>query len=380
MAIPTSANYVFLPWVRQGAASGIQTLDSLSANQAGVVLVSVKLRVNNTDDIDRQVRLYGPGDITGIDPQQVVRTEPTHLASDFEPNYFPAIEFDRPDFPWLFTPAKADDTGRLRPWLCLVVVRKQEGVTLSLDRNLPLPVLEIKAPARPDHELPDLSESWAWAHAQIAGSQRDAGSLKQSLAGDPALTVSRLLCPRRLDPLTDYLACVVPAFRLGCKAGLGLSIEPADEQPPLGLAPAWVVGAQAPTQVTLPVYFYWEFRTGAGADFEALVRLLEARKMPPEAGKRPMDISQPGFTITPPPPPGTTLELEGALRVLNAPTADWPDDTRTAVSGRAQKNSRYAVAGDESGRRSAARPADLRRLASGATHGERPACGANLAG
>ena len=138
-----------------------------------------------------------------------------HLASDFEPNYFPAIEFDRPDFPWLFTPAKADDTGRLRPWLCLVVVRKQEGVTLSLDRNLPLPVLEIKAPARPDHELPDLSESWAWAHAQIAGSQRDAGSLKQSLAGDPALTVSRLLCPRRLDPLTDYLACVVPAFDAG---------------------------------------------------------------------------------------------------------------------------------------------------------------------
>ena len=52
MAVPTSANYVFLPWVRQGAASGIQTPDSLSANQAGVVSVSVKLRVNDTDDID----------------------------------------------------------------------------------------------------------------------------------------------------------------------------------------------------------------------------------------------------------------------------------------------------------------------------------------
>ena len=174
MADPTSANYVFLPWVRQGAASGIQTTDSLSANQAGVVSVPVKLRVNNTDDIDRQVRLYGPGDVTGIDPQQVVRTEPRHLATDFEPNYFPAIEFDRPDFPWLFTPAKADAAGKLRPWLCLVVVRKQEGVTLRVDRNLPLPVLEIKEPARPEVELPDLSESWAWAHAQVAGSLRDA--------------------------------------------------------------------------------------------------------------------------------------------------------------------------------------------------------------
>src|SRR4051794_36016908 len=126
---PPPANYVFLPWVRQGAASGIQTPD-MSAHQAGVVSITVKLRVNDTPDIERHVRLYGPGDITGIDPQQVVRTEPRHLAMDFEPNYFPAIEFDRPDFPWLFTPAQADDSGKLRPWFCLVVVQKQEGVTL----------------------------------------------------------------------------------------------------------------------------------------------------------------------------------------------------------------------------------------------------------
>ena len=248
MADPTSANYVFLPWVRQGAASGIQTLDSLSANQAGVVSVAVKLRVNDTPDIERQVRLYGPGDVTGIDPQQVVRTEPRHLATDFEPNYFPAIEFDRPDFPWLFTPARADAAGKLRPWLCLVVVRKQEGVTLHVDPNLPLAVLEIKAPARPERELPDLSESWAWAHAQVTGSRRAAGSLKAALAGDPALTVSRLLCPRRLDPVTEYLACVVPAFELGRKAGLGEQIKAADEQPPLGLAPAWTAGAQSPAR------------------------------------------------------------------------------------------------------------------------------------
>ena len=326
MAVPTSANYVFLPWVRQGAASGIQIPDSLSANQAGIVSVTVRLRVNATDDIDRQVRLYGPGDVTGIDPQQVVRTEPRHLAMDFEPNYFPAIEFDRPDFPWLFTPAKADASGRLRPWLCLVVVRKQEGVTLRAERNLPLPVLEIKAPARPERELPDLSESWAWAHAQVTGSQRDADSLRTSLAGDPALTVSRLLCPRRLDPVTEYLACVVPTFALGRKAGLGETISPADEQK---LEPAWASGAQSPAQVTLPVYLHWEFRTGAGGDFEVLVRSLEPRQMPEEVGKRRMEISQPGFRITPPLPPGKTLELEGALRVADTQTAEWSKETRT---------------------------------------------------
>src|SRR6185295_295817 len=190
----SSANYVFLPWVRQGAAAGIQTPDSLSKDQAGVVSIPVNLQVNHGNDIDRRVRLFGPGDVTGIDPLQVIRTEPRHLAQDFEPSYFPAIEFDRPDFPWLFTPAKANDSGKLRPWLCLVVVRKQEGVNLLVDRNLPLPVLEIKSPAQPRNELPDLAESWVWAHTQVTGSRPESDPLKKALGGDPALNLSRLLC------------------------------------------------------------------------------------------------------------------------------------------------------------------------------------------
>ncbi|MCM3902398.1 MAG: hypothetical protein ND866_11885 [Pyrinomonadaceae bacterium] len=319
----TSSNYVFLPWVRQGAASGIQTPD-MSANQAGVVTVSVKLAVNNTPpEIERQVRLYGPGDVTGIDQLQVIRTEPRHLATDFEPNYFPAVEFDRPDFPWLFTPAKANDAGKLRPWLCLVVIRKQEGVTLSVDRNLPLPVLDI---AQPKTELPDLSESWAWAHAQVTGSALNQGSLESSLAGNPALTLSRLLCPRRLDPLTDYLACVVPTFELGRKAGLGIPIQRDDvRNEEKELLPAWTPEADS---VRLPVYFHWEFRTGTGGDFETLVKLLTARDLreTPKVGKRLVDISDPDFNVTL--PVDTTLELEGALRVLNAATAEWPEVTR----------------------------------------------------
>ena len=166
----SNANYVFLPWVRQGAASGIQTPDRLGrVTQPGIFASRSALR-STTRTITRNVRLYGPGDVTGIDPQQVVRTVPPHLAADYEPNYFPPIEFDRPDFPWLFTPAAADADERLRPWICLVVVRKQEGVSLPTDRSRPLPVLEIKAPALPQAELPDLTESWAWAHAQVMGS------------------------------------------------------------------------------------------------------------------------------------------------------------------------------------------------------------------
>lgn len=320
----SSANYIFLPWVRQGAASGIKTPD-MSANQPGVVSVRVKLGLNNASpDIERQVRFYGPGDITGIDRLQVIRTEPRHLSTDFEPNYFPAVEFDRPDFPWIFTPAVANADGKLRPWLCLVVVRKQHDVTLRVDRHLPLPVLEIKAHAA--HELPDLAESWAWAHAQVAGSARNKDSLEKSLGGDPLLTLSRLLCPRRLDPLTDYVACVVPTFESGRKAGLGLTIRRDGEQDEeKELLPAWTPQADA---VTLPVYFHWEFRTGTGGDFEALVKLLSARDLRdiPKVGKRLVDISDPDFNIAL--PAGTTLELEGALRVAGASTAEWQEMTR----------------------------------------------------
>ena len=320
-----TANYIFLPWVRQGAASSIQIVDR-SPNQPGVVSVPVNLEVNNDPNpIKQTVRLYGPGDVTGIDQQQVVRTEPRNLSFDFEPNYFPAIEFDRPDFPWLLTPAKADTNGILRPWLCLIVVKKQDGVTLRSGGNLTLPVLEIKSAAG---ELPDLSESWAWAHVQVAGTSPDKTSLQNALAGDPALTVSRLLCPRRLDPLTHYIACVVPTFELGRKAGLGLPIR-RDEQvnEEKELKPAWEAGAAS---VTLPVYYHWEFRTGTSGDFEALVGLLKPADLRdiPGLGKRQVDIGQ-AFGKLAVVPSGTTLELEGALRVPQSPAAVWPDTTKT---------------------------------------------------
>ncbi len=319
-----SAKHTFLPWVQPGVVADLsdQAIDRLVPSQPAAISLPVKLVVNTTA-VEKTVRLYGPGEVTAIDPQQVIRLEPKHLTTDFEPNYFPAIEFDRPDFPWLFTPAKADSLNRLRPWLCLVVVRKQEGVELRPADTLPLAVLEIKDPARPGDELPDLSESHFWAHAQVTGALP--GQLQAALDSSPAQTASRLLCPRRLDPLTEYFACVVPAFEVGRKAGLN---EPTDAT---SLAPAWLSGSQAPNEIILPVYFSWEFRTAAGGDFEELVRRLEPRELPPQVGKRPMDISSPGFPLKPAPPPdaeGTIIGLEGALRIVDSESDPWPDSVR----------------------------------------------------
>ena len=114
-----AASLSFLPWVRQGAAGAIGTPDSLGPGQPAVAQVAITLAVNDSPVPTTAVRLRGPADVVGIDANQVLRTDPPPNTSDFESNCFPAIEFDRADFPWLFTPAKANPNTQLRPWLCL---------------------------------------------------------------------------------------------------------------------------------------------------------------------------------------------------------------------------------------------------------------------
>ena len=320
-----AANLSFLPWVRQGAAGAIAAPDTLGPRQPAVADVSVVLNVNDAPLPPTTLRLRGPADVVGIDPHQVLRTDPRPNTSDFEPNCFPAIEFDRADFPWLFTPAKANTNTQLRPWLVLVVIRRQDGVQLTSSSAAPLPALRIGAPAKPFLELPDLKDSWAWAHSQAAADNATTpNAVASALNGAPQLSLSRLVCPRVLTPNTDYLACVVPAFELGRKAGLGLPIADADLVAATALSPSWTLTATAPTQVQLPVYYSWQFRTGAEGDFASLAKRLRIN-LPDGLGKRTVSIGKPGFKVPTLPPDvlePATVDVEGALMPLNV--ADSP--------------------------------------------------------
>src|SRR5262245_9677017 len=190
MPAAPSASLSFLPWVRQGAAGAIATVDTLGSAQAAVADLKITLSVNSQALPDVLVRLRGPADVVGIDVHQIVRTDPRPRTSDFESNCFPSIEFDRADFPWLFTPARANTNTKLRPWLCLVVVRKQDGVELTSTVDAPLPILKIAAPAKPFRELPDLKESWAWAHSQAAAdNSSDPNGVSNALNGAPQLSL-----------------------------------------------------------------------------------------------------------------------------------------------------------------------------------------------
>src|SRR5262245_20038853 len=141
-----AANIVFLPWIRQGAAVAISTPDNFG-ELPGSATLAATLMVNGTDPpISMQVRLLAPSDVAAIGSRDIVRREPPPNSATFEPNHFASVEFDRPDFPWLFTPAKAGANASLRPWLCLIVVRKQDGVTMLPGTGASLPAVEIAFP------------------------------------------------------------------------------------------------------------------------------------------------------------------------------------------------------------------------------------------
>lgn len=304
---------VFLPWVDRGGAAVLPD-DRPDAHPPNRVSTRAEVVVNQTGRAAITIELMGPGDVTAIAAQQVIRTDPAPGTRTFESNYLALVEFDEPSLPWLFTPAAAV-SGRLRPWLCLVVVDVTPGVRLDPPAGGPLPVLRIGPPARAEAQLPDLAESWAWAHAQVATDNPGGAALVTALDGDPSRNLSRLVCSRLLAEQTEYLACVVPTFEAGRRAGLGKDPSGAE-------GPAWTL-APGMAPVELPVYHHWRFATGPAGDFQSLALAIRARPVPATFGSRPIDLSTAGLGLAD--TDDAQIRLGGALRSLSSGGDIWSD-------------------------------------------------------
>lgn len=332
MSIP----YLFAPWSRRGLARAHQNSDepigTLEVRPRITIGLTLQAREPGKDGVvelsgNVKLAMYGPADIIGIDTRLIVRTDPKPNVTNFEPNYRAIVDFDPPDFPWLLTPARASGKDHLRPWLVLVVLeRTKTGLpTLAAGNSRPLPSITVRA-ADVKTELPDLKDSWKWAHTQ-AVSDKDPGDIRglsNEFNEHPSRSISRLVCPRRLQEGTRYVACLVPATDGGRLRGLG---EPLESD---NLGPAW--SSSSTGDVELPVYFHWEFATGPVGDIETLARRLRTPKQYEEANVGPLPAvgTQPvavdaehllfeGAT------PGKT-EFEGALVPLGFKPAD-PDPT-----------------------------------------------------
>lgn len=301
MPTPTLGTYAFLPWLRRGMATQISRRDGdARADTHATVPVSVTLNTNLTVAV--AIALRGPGEVSLLDHDGIVRVYPKPNAFDVESNYFPLLEFEQPDLPWRYTPASASATDRLRPWICLVTLADDEITGFQeADADGKPAIVTVASGA----SLPDLAQSWAWAHVQVSGEDAadvTPASLQTLLSSSHERFVSRLVSPRRLEPNRTYRTLLVPAFERGRVAGLG------DEPTGDGLTPAWTAASSA---LRLPVFHSWRFGTGVAGDFEYLARQVRARPISPGVGTRPIDVSDPGLGLPLANP--APLMIEGAL-------------------------------------------------------------------
>ncbi|HEX6716046.1 MAG TPA: hypothetical protein VF088_02990 [Pyrinomonadaceae bacterium] len=322
-----SDDFTFVPWAREGLANSINAAGALRAS----VPVQLRLTARELDGAEvphdlpaRNVELYGPGDVIGIDSRAVIRTEPRSEVTNFEPNYLAAIEFYDEDFPWRYTPATPTAAdSRLSPWIVLIVLKEEKEFEEGGDvRNRPLTFITLINNAL-QTAFPNPDHLWAWAHVhanrsltaenEIVALDRNevAQRLDDVVKENADLAYSRIVCPRRLEANTTYHAVLLPAFESGRLAGLGLD----PTQTPAANANAW--SSNGEEQNNFPVYYRWRFRTGEVGDFEYLVRLLKPRQADKRVGTRELDVQQPGSNL-----PGIAdpnlrgvLQLGGALRV-----------------------------------------------------------------
>jgi hypothetical protein len=339
-------SYAFLPWLRQGVARTITATDGDSSvllrATAHVELTLTGQALDNSTlegHIGRDVELYGPGEVIGIESRAIIRTDPRPWITNVEPNYVAHIEFYEEDFPWRYTPAAPDVSRlKLRPWITLVVLKDTGDPATSEFREAkavadrPLSFISVKDFAA----FPAPEDLWAWAHVHVNGHlgatldelvaadvPAAVGRLESALSTNPDIAYSRIVCPRRLEENYAYHAFLIPTFERGRLAGLGMD----PDQAPFATASAWVDYGGRPEPLNIPYYYRWYFRTGGEGDFESLVRLLKWKTADPRVGRRDMDVQAPGSNI-----PGILNDnLHGILRLggaLRAPLITLTTDGR----------------------------------------------------
>jgi hypothetical protein len=325
--------YTFLPWVRTGLAAAVTGPAAPAEGKPprANATIHVKIEGDNgaTKTVDKDVTLRGPGDVVGIDSHEIVRRVPAPNSFNVEESFLAHVEFNRPELPWLFSPFAPEGNDQLRPWLALVVCGAERATVQPGPAGLPQQLLTHRG------ELQPLDDAWAWAHAQVIGPKDGAPTVDDRLTEDYAPTnLSRILCPRKLEPGKSYIACLVPTFDCGVKAGLGSG--------PGTLAWAWERSpGDADKQITLPVYDSWRFSVGPAGDFESLAERLVGIAAPWQIGRRMIDTGDPrgGMPALPAGAPGEIQVLRCALvsptlippGAAASETNVWPAATRDTL-------------------------------------------------
>jgi len=90
------ASFAFLPWMRRG----ISALIGGSTNTGRHLTIPVEVSFTQNRSASVNLSLFGPAEVSGLDPRMVIRTWPVSNTYEAQPNYFPMLDFDQPDLPW----------------------------------------------------------------------------------------------------------------------------------------------------------------------------------------------------------------------------------------------------------------------------------------
>jgi hypothetical protein len=245
------------------------------------------------------IPMFGEADVTGLDARVVKRVWPQPDVTDAEQTGVPLVEFSEPDLPWRYTPEGPDNSGHLRPWICLIVLAEEEFELLPSGEGRPLTEVVIKGAAVP---LPSISEASLWAHVDLnspdetlADGSPESDDLARFLRDHPHQAVSRLLAGRKLLARKRYTAMVVPTA-----------------------ARYWP--STPPETRRLPVYHHWSFSTGTEGSFLSLAkRIRSTAELGPEVGQRTVRVVVPHLIAEQGGRTVTEIQLRGALTPLGAP-------------------------------------------------------------
>ena len=318
------SRYRYLPWVREGAAHAYDTPDKQAAVLARpdgkpISAVPIGLLVNDKTRVDVPLRIYGPGDVVGIDPRAVLRTDPLaeHRRLRAE---LPRVH--RVRHPGLPLALHAGRGRHERPAAPVARARRRSagrGRGPAPDEPGPAAAARRRrerapGPGRtPGRGRTRRSSSWTRR-------RRSSRSSPRSPTGtSPAWCARGGSSPR---PATSRASCRPsrPAARRGSAARSRRPTRTSSRPPGAATAAG-----------ELPVYYHWEFATGAGGDFETLARRLKPRAVGPDVGKRKLRVGKQPFGL----PNAGVLQLEGALVApgeLTRPRPPTPSGPRCATS------------------------------------------------
>ena len=295
----------------------------------------------------------GPGDVDRDRPARG-RSAPTRRrgTADFEPNYFAC---DRVRHARL--PVAVHARGGRRERAAAAVARASSSCAAA--RTSTLRVEPRPAAAACSTRPPPSCPTWpSRGRGRTRRSSRPRRAEPVAAAAHVAAraqNLSRLICPRRLEPATRYLACVVPAFEAGRKAGLGRRGHAPTTR--TSLAPAW--DGDAARSCSCPSTTTGSSPPARGGDFETPRAPADGRgrsRPTSGAGRCASATSRSGC------PTPACSQFEGALV---APAADPPAPPPTRLpAARCARSLNLA-------RRAGRHAAGLRQPAGGARDGAR---------